>query len=57
MGGYKFDYETKVWGGDVIRLSPVYFRASRLCWALKALKKVKESGKVLDVGCGEGDFF
>jgi SAM-dependent methyltransferase len=52
--GYKFDYESKVWGGDIIRLSPIYFRASRLYWALKSLQAVK--GKVLDVGCGVGDF-
>lgn len=54
MLGYKFDYERKMWGGGVIRLSPWYFRASRLYWALKALRKVK--GEVLDVGCGAGDF-
>jgi len=52
--GYKFDYEKKVWGGDIIRLRPIYFRASRLKYALKELAKVK--GKILDLGCGVGDF-
>lgn len=54
MSGYKFDYEKKVWGGDILRLSPIHFRASRLYYALLAIKKVK--GKLLDVGCGAGDF-
>lgn len=54
MAGYLFDYEKKVWGGDLIRLSPIHFRALRLFYLLKALKDVK--GKVLDAGCGAGDF-
>ncbi len=54
MGGYKFDYEKKVWGGEILRLSPVHFRALRLKYALESLKDVK--GKVLDVACGVGDF-
>lgn len=54
MAGYKFDYEDKVWGGEKLRLSPIHFRAARLGYALEALKNVK--GKVLDVGCGAGDF-
>ncbi len=54
MAGYKFDYEDKIWGGEKLRLSPVHFRAARLDYALDALKDVK--GKVLDVGCGVGDF-
>jgi len=52
--GYKFDYEKKVWGGDIIRVKPIYFRASRLKYALEELKSVK--GRVLDLGCGVGDF-
>ena len=47
MLGYKFDYEKKVWGGDIILLRPIYFRASRLKYALKELAKVK--GKILDI--------
>lgn len=54
MKGYKFDYEDKIWGGETLRLSPVHFRSTRLAYTLEALKDVK--GKVLDVGCGVGDF-
>jgi ubiquinone/menaquinone biosynthesis C-methylase UbiE len=54
MAGYKFDYETKVWGGEKLRVSPIHFRASRLYFALQELKNKK--GKLLDVGCGAGDF-
>lgn len=54
MSGYKFDYEEKVWGGETLRLSPIHFRALRLKYALESLKSVR--GKVLDVGCGAGDF-
>jgi len=53
VGGYKFDYEKKVWGGETLRLSPVHFRAPRLFYGLRALRSV--SGRVLDVGCGVGD--
>lgn len=44
----------KIWGGETLRLSPVHFRATRLAYTLEALKEVK--GKVLDMGCGVGDF-
>jgi len=54
VSGYKFDYEQKVWGGETLRLSPTHFRASRLYWALKKIPDKK--GKLLDVGCGMGDF-
>lgn len=54
MSGYKFDYETKVWGGEKLRLNPIHFRASRLYFALKEL--IGKRGKLLDVGCGAGDF-
>jgi len=54
MAGYKFDYESKVWGGETLRISPFHFRASRLYFALQAFKNTK--GKLLDVGCGAGDF-
>ena len=54
MAGYKFDYETKVWGGETLRVNPFHFRASRLYFTLTELKKAK--GKLLDIGCGAGDF-
>jgi len=54
VAGYKFDYEKKVAGGDIIRVKPYYFRASRLYWALRTIKSHR--GKLLDVGCGAGDF-
>jgi len=54
MAGYKFDYETKVWGGETLRVNPFHFRASRLYFALQAIKRAK--GRLLDVGCGVGDF-
>lgn len=54
MAGYKFDYETKIWGGEKLRVSPIHFRASRLFFALEELKTKK--GKLLDIGCGAGDF-
>jgi ubiquinone/menaquinone biosynthesis C-methylase UbiE len=50
---FKFDYEKKLYGGEVLRMTPFHFRSSRLFYLLKALKDVK--GKVLDVGCGQGD--
>ena len=54
MSGYKFDYEKKVWGGEKLRINPFHFRASRLYFAVKELREKK--GKLLDVGCGAGDF-
>lgn len=38
----------------MLRLNPVHFRASRLLYALQALRNIK--GRLLDVGCGMGDF-
>jgi len=54
MSGYKFDYEKKVWGGERLRINPFHFRASRLYFAVRQLKEKK--GKLLDIGCGAGDF-
>lgn len=54
MAGYKFDYETKVWGGEKLRMRPIHFRASRLYYALQEIPNKK--AKLLDVGCGVGDF-
>lgn len=47
-----FDYETKMWGGHEVRLSPTYLGALRLEYCLQDLIGVK--GKVLEVGCGAG---
>jgi len=49
-----FDYEKIVWGGGLIRLRPTYFSARRLKKTLKAIKNC--DGKLLDVGCGVGDY-
>lgn len=54
MAGYLFNYEDKVWGGEILRLNPFHFRALRLKYLLNALKDTK--GKLLDVGCATGDF-
>lgn len=54
MAGFQFNYEDKIWGGENLRLSPIHFRSERLRRALISLKKVK--GRVLDIGCGAGDF-
>lgn len=48
----QFDYETKIWGANKVRLSPVHLGALRLKYCLISLKEVK--GKVLEVGCGAG---
>lgn len=48
----QFDYESKIWGGGKVRVSPFYFGASQLNFALQDLKNAK--GRVLEVGCGAG---
>ena len=48
----QFDYETKMWGGGKVRVSPFYLGASQLKFALEDLRQVK--GRVLEVGCGAG---
>jgi SAM-dependent methyltransferase len=47
-----FDYETKMWGGHTVGLSPLYLGAMRLRYCLDDLEGV--SGNVLEVGCGAG---
>lgn len=48
----QFDYESKIWGGSKVRVSPLYLGASRLRFALEDLKNIR--GRVLEVGCGAG---
>jgi SAM-dependent methyltransferase len=47
-----FDYETKMWGGHLVGLSPQYLGAMRLRYCLEDLEGLR--GKVLEVGCGAG---
>lgn len=51
----QFDYESKVWGGHSVGLKPSFLGATRLKYALGALRGVRK-GKVLEVGCGAGAF-
>jgi SAM-dependent methyltransferase len=50
--GGGFDYETKLWGGHRVELSPTYLGALRLRYCLEDLSDV--SGMVLEIGCGAG---
>ncbi len=56
----KFDYESKLWGGTEVRLSPFYLGASRLKFVLDDLKDIGGMDsmgspcRVLEVGCGGG---
>ena len=47
-----FDYESKLWGGHEVKISPTYLGALRLRYCLEDLKNLK--GKILEVGCGAG---
>lgn len=51
-GDCGFDYETKLWGGHKVELSPRYLGALRLRYCLEDLCDVR--GKVLEIGCGAG---
>jgi SAM-dependent methyltransferase len=46
-----FDYEAKVWGSSMARISPVHMQALRLKYCLDALP----GGRVIDIGCGAGN--
>jgi len=50
--GCEFDYESKVWGGHEVKISPTYLGALRLRYCIEDLKGV--NGSVLEVGCGAG---
>lgn len=45
---------SKIWGLETVALSPVFFNALRLHYALEALKNTH--GRVLEIGCGGGAF-
>ena len=49
---HSFDYESKVWGTNEVRLEPTYLNALRLKYCLDDLQGVQ--GRVLEVGCGGG---
>lgn len=47
-----FDYESKVWAGHEVRLSPFYLGSLRLRYCLEDISGV--AGMVLEIGCGGG---
>ena len=47
-----FDYESKVWGGHEVKVTPTYLGALRLRYCLEDLRGIY--GRVLEVGCGAG---
>ncbi|MCK5644624.1 MAG: hypothetical protein KAJ19_27750, partial [Gammaproteobacteria bacterium] len=47
-----FDYESKVWGGHEVMVTPTYLGALRLRYCLEDLRGIY--GRVLEVGCGAG---
>lgn len=47
-----FDYESKVWGGHEVMVTPTYLGALRLRYCLEDLRG--SYGRVLEVGCGAG---
>jgi SAM-dependent methyltransferase len=51
-GDSGFDYETKLWGGHKVTLSPTYLGSLRLRYCLEDLEDIR--GKVLEIGCGAG---
>jgi ubiquinone/menaquinone biosynthesis C-methylase UbiE len=51
---YKFDYESKVWGGGEVTTSPFCLTAPKLIFALEVLKSLPAGKRVLEVGCGAG---
>lgn len=53
--GTKFNYEKKLWGSNEVGLNPGFLGATRLRYALKALRGIT-SGRILEIGCGGGTF-
>jgi ubiquinone/menaquinone biosynthesis C-methylase UbiE len=51
-----FDYEQSIWGRGTARLRPSDPTSIRLRRALEAIARVPVGGKVLEFGCGAGQF-
>lgn len=51
-----FDYNQSIWGQDTASLNPAHPTAIRLFQSLKALKNLPTKAKILEVGCGAGQF-
>ncbi|MCX6780271.1 MAG: class I SAM-dependent methyltransferase, partial [Candidatus Magasanikbacteria bacterium] len=51
-----FDYNQSIWGQDTASLDPSHPTAIRLFQSLKLLKTLPSDAKILEVGCGAGQF-
>ncbi|MBI5221391.1 MAG: class I SAM-dependent methyltransferase [Candidatus Magasanikbacteria bacterium] len=51
-----FDYNQSIWGQDTASLKPSHPTAIRLFQSLKLLKNLSGKIKILEVGCGAGQF-
>ena len=51
-----FDYDQSVWGQDTASLKPTHPTAFRLSVALQSLQNLPTGAKILEVGCGAGQF-
>ncbi len=51
-----FDYNQSIWGQDTASLNPTHPTAIRLFQSLKLLKNLPVDAKILEVGCGAGQF-
>jgi ubiquinone/menaquinone biosynthesis C-methylase UbiE len=51
-----FDYNQSIWGKDTANLSPTHPTAFRLRQALINLRPLKSGARILEIGCGAGQF-
>lgn len=51
-----FDYNQSIWGQDTASLNPSHPTAIRLLQSLKVLNNLPANAKILEVGCGAGQF-
>ncbi len=51
-----FDYNQSIWGQDTASLNPSHPTAIRLSQSLKVLNSLPTNAKILEVGCGAGQF-
>lgn len=51
-----FNYEQSIWGRGEATLKPTDPTAIRLRWSLEALRNLTPDSRVLEVGCGAGQF-